>query len=151
MKAQRPIHATRGQEWVAKCANKPLGHGKRMNNKQAMDTYGSGACTRLRHHQLVPNQYRRGGSWVRDKKMYGLEVGRREKPILGSRLNSFEGNVLLGWHTTQKRERWVGITKCMPWVMVKENTHPYLDEYAMVSKKTKWDSFVWEWDVARLV
>ena len=47
-----------------------------------MDSYGSGAHTRLRHHPLVPSQYRGGGPWVRGKKGYGLAVGRSEKSIL---------------------------------------------------------------------
>ena len=61
--------------------NKPLGYGKRMNNRQAMDTYGSGVCTRYRHHPFVPSQYRSGGPEVRGKKGYGSVVGRRGKPI----------------------------------------------------------------------
>ena len=56
MKAQRLIQATRGQERTAECEDKPSGHGKRMNSRQAMDTHGSGARTKLRHHQLVPSQ-----------------------------------------------------------------------------------------------
>ena len=68
MKAQRLIHDTRGQERVAKCADEPSSHGKCMNSRQAMDTHGSGARTMLRHHPLVPSQYRSGGPWVRGKK-----------------------------------------------------------------------------------
>ena len=83
MKVQKIIHATKGQEQVAKRADKPSGHGKRMNSRQAMDTHGSGACTRLRHHPLVPSQYKSGGSWVRDKREYDLAVGRKGKLILG--------------------------------------------------------------------
>ena len=89
MKAWKLIHATRGQERVAERANKPSGHGKRMYNKQAMDKHGSGAHIRLRHHQLVPSQYRSGGSWVKGKRGYGLAVGRRGKPILGFPLKLF--------------------------------------------------------------
>ena len=83
MKAWKLIHATKGQERVAERANKPSGHGKRMYNKQAMDTHGSGARIRLRHHLLVPNQYRSGGPWVRGKKRYGLAVGRKGKAYYG--------------------------------------------------------------------
>ena len=54
-----------------------------MSSKQAIYTHGSGAHTRLRHHQLVPNQYRSGGSWAKGKRGCGLAVGRREKPIMG--------------------------------------------------------------------
>ena len=91
MKAQRLIHATRGQERVVERVDKPLGHGKRKNSRQAMDTHGSGARTRLKHHPLVPSQYRSGGPWVRGKKGYGLVVGRRGKPILGFPLKLFLG------------------------------------------------------------
>ena len=89
MKAQRLIHATRGQEQVVEHANKPSSHGKHMISKQAMDTYGSGAHTKLRHHPLVPSQYRSGGPWVRGKRGYDLAVGRRGKPILGFPLKLF--------------------------------------------------------------
>ena len=40
--------------------DKPTSDSKRVNTKQVMDSYGSGARTRLRHHQLVPSQYRVG-------------------------------------------------------------------------------------------
>ena len=83
MKAQRLVHTTRGQERVAERADKPLGHGKHMNNKQAMDTHGSGARTRLRHHPLISNQYKSGGLRVRGKRGYGLEVGRKGKAYSG--------------------------------------------------------------------
>ena len=45
MKAQRLIHATRGQGRVAERADEPSSYGKCMNNRQAMDTHGSGAHT----------------------------------------------------------------------------------------------------------
>ena len=78
-------------EWqnVQQRPNKPPGHGKCMNIKQAMDTHGSGARTRLRHHPLLPSQYRRDEPWVRGKKGHGLAVGRRGKPILGFPLKLF--------------------------------------------------------------
>ncbi|KAK9991048.1 hypothetical protein SO802_026033 [Lithocarpus litseifolius] len=50
--------------------DKPPGHDERMNSRQAMDTHGSGAHARLRHHLLVPSQYRSGRPWVRGKKWY---------------------------------------------------------------------------------
>ena len=65
-----------------------------MSNRQAMDTDGSGARTRLKYHQLVLSQYRSGGSWVRGKRGYGLAVGRREEPILGFLLKLFWGKCL---------------------------------------------------------
>ena len=89
MKAQRLIHATSGQQQVVECVDEPSSHGKCMNNKQAMDTYGGGACIRLRYHQLITSQYRSGGPWVRSKRGYGLAVGRRGKPILGFPLKLF--------------------------------------------------------------
>ena len=67
----------------------PPSHGKCMNNRQVMDTHGSGARTRLRHHPLVPSQYRSGGPWVRSKKGYGLAARRTGKPILGFVLKLF--------------------------------------------------------------
>ena len=102
MKAQRLIHATRAQERVAECANEPLGYGKRMNSRQAMDTHGSGACTRLRHHPLVPSQYRNDGPWVRGKRGYGLAVGRRGKLILGFPLKHFREKCSAGMTYHQK-------------------------------------------------
>ena len=54
-----------------------------------MDTHGSGARTRLRHHSLVPSQYKSGGPWVRGKRGYGLAVGRRRRLILGFSLKLF--------------------------------------------------------------
>ena len=60
-----------------------------MNGRQTMDSYGSGACTGLRHHSLVPSQYRYDGPWAKGKKRYGQVVGRREKSILGFPLKLF--------------------------------------------------------------
>ena len=62
-----------------------------MSSKQAMDTHGSGALIRLKHHQLVPSQYRNGGPWVRVKRKYGSEVRRSGEPILGFPLKLFWG------------------------------------------------------------
>ena len=76
--------------------DKPVDNGKRMNTKQVMDSYGSGAHTRLKHHPFVPSQYRRGGPWVRGKRGYGLAVGRSGKPILGFPLKLFWGKCLAG-------------------------------------------------------
>ena len=78
MKAQKPIHTIRGQKWVAECIDRPLGHGKHIGSRQALDIHESGARTRLRHHQPVPNQYRSGGPWVRDKR------GKDELELLGA-------------------------------------------------------------------
>ena len=75
---------------------------------------GNGAHARPRHYLLVHSQYKSGGSWVRGKRGYGLARGSRESPFWGFRLYSFGGDVLLGWHTTQKKEGWVGTIRCMP-------------------------------------
>ena len=60
-----------------------------MNNRQAMNTHGSGARARLRHHPLVPSQYKSSGPWVKGKKWYDLAVERRGEPILGFPLKLF--------------------------------------------------------------
>ncbi|KAK9990092.1 hypothetical protein SO802_025077 [Lithocarpus litseifolius] len=39
-------------------SDKPASNGKCVNTRQAMDSYGSGARIRLRHHPHVPSQYR---------------------------------------------------------------------------------------------
>ena len=108
MKAQRLIHATKGQERVAKHANKLSGHGKLMTSRQIMDTHGSRARTRLKHNPLVPSQYRSGGLWVRCKRGYGLVVGRRGKPILGFPLKLFWGKCLTGmtYHPKDGKISW---------------------------------------------
>ena len=67
-----------------------------MNGRQALDSHGSGARTRLRHHSLVPSQYNSGGPEVRGKKGYGLAVGRKGKPILGFPLKLFWGKCPAG-------------------------------------------------------
>ena len=54
-----------------------------MSSKQAMDSHGSGARTRLRHHPFVPRQYRHDRPWIRGKKGYGLAMGRMRMFILG--------------------------------------------------------------------
>ena len=80
-------------------------HGEHMNGRQALDSHGSGARIRLRHHSLVPNQYRSDGPWVRGKRGYGLAVGRRGKPILGFSLKFFWGKCLAGMTYHPKKER----------------------------------------------
>ena len=83
--------------------------------RQARDLHESRARTRLRHYPFIFSQYRGSGPWVKDKRGYSLTIGRRGETLFwGSRSSSFGRNVLLRWHTTQKRERWAGITKCMP-------------------------------------
>ena len=104
MKNQKTVHTIRGQGWVVECIDEPPDHSKRMSSKQAFDVHRSEARVRPRHYQPVPSQYKGGGSWVRGKKGYGLAVGRRESLFWGFHSNSFGGNILLGWHTAQKKE-----------------------------------------------
>ena len=122
MRNQKIIHTIRGQGWEAECINNSPDHGKRMSSGQALDMHRIGANARPRHPQPVPSQYMSGGSWVRDKRGYGLVVGRRENLFWGSCSDSFGGNVLLGWLTTQKKQGWIGTTRCMPWGIERE--HP---------------------------
>ena len=67
-----------------------------MNGRQTIDSHGSGARTTLRHHPLVPSQYRHIGPWARGKRRYGLIVGRRGKSILGFPLKLFWGKCPAG-------------------------------------------------------
>ena len=105
MKAQRLIHATRCQEQVAEHADKPSGLGKCMTSKKAIDTHGSGARTRLRHHPLVPNQYRSGRLWVRGKRGYGLAVGRKGKAYSGISAQALLGKMSYWDDMQPKREK----------------------------------------------
>jgi len=88
--------------------DKLAGNGKHMNTRQAIDLYGSKARIRLRHHPLVPSQYKSGGPWVRGKKGYGLAVGRMRKPILGLPLKLFWGKCLAGmiYHPKEVKISW---------------------------------------------
>ena len=114
MEDQKIVHARRSQEWTAECIDEPLDHDKPISSRQALDIHRSGACTRPKHYQLVPSQYKSCGSWVRGKRGYGLAMGRKESLFWGSRSNSFGENVLMEWHITQKRKWWVRTTRCMP-------------------------------------
>ena len=62
MNTQLLIYAISVKQVVEHVArpDKPASNGKHMNARKAMDLYRSGACTRLRHHILVPSQYRGG-------------------------------------------------------------------------------------------
>ena len=73
-----------------------------------MDTHGSGARIRLRHHPLVSSQYRSGGPWVRGKRWYGLAIGRRGKPILGFPLKLFWRKCFTGmtYHSKERKMSW---------------------------------------------
>ena len=79
-------HATR--------PNKPTSNDKCVNARPAVDSYGIGSHTRLKHHPLVLSQYKGGGPWVGGKRGYGLVVGRKGKPILGFPLKFFWGKCL---------------------------------------------------------
>ena len=128
---------------MVECTDEPLDYGKCMSNGQAFDVHGSGARVRPRHYQPVPSQYRSGGSWVKGKRGYGLAVERRESLFWGSHLDSFEGDVLVGWHITQKKEGWVGITRCMSRGIARENTHTVVNKDATLNKQTKQVFFIW--------
>ena len=73
--------------------DKSPSYGKRMNGEQVVDSHGSRARTRLRHHPLVPNQYRHGGPWVKGKKGYGLAVGRRGEVYSGVHAQALLGEM----------------------------------------------------------
>ena len=88
--------------------NKAIGNSKHMNTRQAIDSYGSRAYTRLKHHQPISSQYKGGGPWVRGKRGYGLTIGRRRKPILGFPLKLFWGKCLAGmtYHPKDVKMSW---------------------------------------------
>ena len=73
-----------------------------------MDTHGSGARTRLKHHPLIPSQYKSGGLWVRGKRGYGLVVGKRGKSIMGFSLKLFWGKCPTGmtYHPKEGNVSW---------------------------------------------
>ena len=64
-----------------------------MSSRQAMDTHGSGARTRLRHHQLVPSQYKNGGLWVKGKRGYGSAVKRKGRAYSGVPAQNLLGEI----------------------------------------------------------
>ena len=112
-KERRPSNSSMPQEvkneWQNKQQrpDKPLGHGKCMNSRQTLDSHGSGACIRLRHHPLVPSQYRSNEPWVRGKTRYGLAMGRKGSLLWGSCSSSFGGNVQLEMeHGTASTGKW---------------------------------------------
>ena len=76
-----------------------------MNSRQAMDLHGSGACTRLKNHPLVPNQYKNSGPWVKGKRGYSLAVRRIGKSILGFSLKLFWGKcpVRMTYHPKERK------------------------------------------------
>ena len=88
---------------TAECANEPLDHDKRMSSVQVW-TY-----TEVEHMQglditsLYLVNTGNGGSWVRGRRGHGLAVGKGENLLWDSCSGSFEGNILLGQHTIQKK------------------------------------------------
>ena len=70
-----------------------------------MDSHGSETHTRLKHHPLVPSQYRRGGPWVKGTRGYDLAVGKRGKSILGFPLKLFWGKCPVGitYHPKERK------------------------------------------------
>ena len=101
MKTQELIHATKVKQTPkhATEADKSIGNGKHMNDRKAMDSYGSGACT---------SQYREGGSQVWGKKMCGLAMGKRGEPILGFSLKLFWGKypIEMTYHPKEANMSW---------------------------------------------
>ena len=94
-----------------KCIARPdklIDNDKCMNDRQTMDSHGSRACIRLRHHSLVPSQYKRGEPWARGKRGYGLVVGKRGKSILGFPLKLFWRKCLAGmtYHLKEGEMSW---------------------------------------------
>ena len=118
MRCQKTAHAIRSQRWTVDCVDEPLDHGKRMSNKQISDIHKSEACVRPRHLQHVPSQYR---TWWG----HGSEITEHGLAVWGSCSGFFGENVLLGWHTAQKKQGWVGTTRCMPWGIGREREHPH--------------------------
>ena len=79
-----------------------------MNSRQTMDLDGSGARTKLKHHPLVPSQYRRSGLCARGKRGSGLVVERRGKSILGFLLKLFWGKcpAVITYHLKEGEMSW---------------------------------------------
>jgi len=61
--------------------------------------------TGLKHHLLVPNQYKGGGPRVRGMRRCGLAVGRRGEPILGFPLKLFWGEMSCWYDISPKRSK----------------------------------------------
>ena len=90
-----------------------------------MDLYGSKAHIRLRHHPLVPNQYRCSRTWVRGKKGYGLAVGKKGKSIIGFPLKLFWGKCPAGmtYHPKERKMNWNHLVHV---IRVSKKEHPTL-------------------------
>ena len=58
----------------------------------------------LKHHLLVPSQYKGGGPSIKTFRGCGLVVGRKEGLFWSSYQDFFWGSALLGWHFSQKRQ-----------------------------------------------
>ena len=120
LRSQKMDHAIRSKGWVAGCADKPLGHDGRISSRQISDIHESEAHAKPKCHQPVPSQYKRWWGYGSEVRRHGLAVGRGENLLWGSCSNSFRGNILLGWHTTQRKQGWAGTTRCMPWRIGRE-------------------------------
>ena len=126
---------------VAKCVDKPPNHNEHVSSRQILDVHGNEAYARSRHHQPIPSQYRRWWSHESEVRGHGLAVGEGENLFWGSCSGSFGGNVLLGWHATQRKQGWAETTRCMPWRIrrerERESTHTIADKSVMASKQRK--------------
>ena len=60
----------------------------------------------LKHHLLVPSQYRGGGSWVKGIRGCGLLVGRKGKPILEFPLKLLWGEMSYWDDISPKRSKY---------------------------------------------
>ena len=74
---------------MVECIDEPPDHGKHMSSEQAFDVHGSGARATPKHYQLVLNQCRSDGLWVKGKGGVWSGGGEKGKPILGFLLRFF--------------------------------------------------------------
>ena len=100
MKTQELIHATRIKQAPKHAAelDKPVGNGKRMNARKAMDSYGSGACTQDSGTiYLYPTKTKDVGHGLAVKESVVLQWGEEGAYF------RVPNQALLGWHLIQKR------------------------------------------------
>ena len=113
-----------------------------MNTRQAMDSYGSEACIRLRHHPLLyPANTGAVGHAPEVKEGMVWWWGEAGSLFQGSHLNSFRRNVLLGRHTTQKEAKISWNHQVHVIRVSKGEPSPYSDGNTMGSKKIKQNQF----------
>ena len=118
----RASHKGKGNQKIVKNGRQTVqaNHSKHMSNRQILDIHERKARARSKFHQPIPSQYRIRWGHGLEVRGYGLAVGRGEDLLWGSCSGSFGGNVLLGWHTIQKKQSWVRTTRCMSWGIGRE-------------------------------